>query len=115
MLTISIAITALVLVLSLLLRLASAFRLTIPILYAIIAPTLFHNWFTANTSLATTVGWILLGFSMLTWVISCIKRIRELMQSRREDLAALAVFERRMRLADANGASSISTVGLYRD
>lgn len=109
-----ISVFALVLALSLALRLASVFRLTIPLLYALIAPTLFHGWFTAHPALANGIGWALLGLTALSWVVSLVRKTRELVAARRDDRFATELFLRRTELAEANGEDSISTAGLYR-
>lgn len=110
-----IAVFAIVAVLSLVLRLASALRLTIPVLYALIAPTLFHSWYVSHTALASGIGWVLLALVMLSWAYSAVGRIRELVQTHRDECAAMDMFVRRVELAEAHGESSISTAGLFRD
>ena len=110
-----IAVFAIVAVLSLALRLASALRLTIPVLYALIAPTLFHGWYVSHTALAYGIGWMLFALAMLSWVLSAANRVRELVQTHRDERAAMDMFVRRVELAEARGESRISTAGLFRD
>lgn len=104
-----------IVVVSLALRLASALRLTIPVLYALIAPTLFHSWYVSHTALASGIGWVLLALAMLSWAYSAVDRIRELVQTHRDERAAMDMFVRRIELAEARGESRISTAGLFRD
>ena len=52
--------------LSILFRLATKLRLTVPLLYALIAPTVFHGWFYANHTLATAIGYSLIGLAVLS-------------------------------------------------
>ncbi|MDO4566091.1 MAG: molecular chaperone GrpE [Oscillospiraceae bacterium] len=110
-----ICVFALVCICSLVFRIASVLRLGVPLLYALIAPTLFHGWFASHPALANGIGWALLALCGLSWVLSLISRLRELALSRRDDRAALAMFERRVRLAKQRGEAVISTEGLYRD
>ena len=64
-----------VLALSAAFRLAAVFRLTIPLLYALIVPTLFHDWFYSHQALAEGIWYVLLGLVLLSWVISLIRKI----------------------------------------
>ena len=47
-----------VLALSAAFRLAAVFRLTIPLLYALIVPTLFHDWFYSHQALAEGIWYV---------------------------------------------------------
>lgn len=103
-----------ILVLSVVLRLASVFHLTIPILYALIVPTLFHGWFYSHTALAYGIWYILLGLTLLSWVVSLFRRIRELVDEHQADRAAEELLAYRIRKARENGETTVSTEGLYR-
>lgn len=50
-----------ILLLSILFRLASALRLTIPLMYA---PTLFSGWYCSHQALAEGLWWALVGLSL---------------------------------------------------
>ena len=80
--------------LGLLLRLAAKLRLAIPLLYALIAPTVFHSWFYAHHTLAG--------------------KVRELAEDYREEQTAMELLAHRVRQARANGDLSVSTEGLWR-
>ena len=47
--------------LSIVFRLAAVFRLTIPLLYALIVPTVFHEWYHSNQQLGDLIGYMLLA------------------------------------------------------
>ena len=50
-----------ILILSILFRLAAVFRLTIPLLYALVVPTLLSDWYYAHYTLADVIWYILLS------------------------------------------------------
>ena len=100
--------------LGLLLRLAAKLRLAIPLLYALIAPTVFHSWFYAHHTLATGIGCSLFGLAALSWGITLAGKVRELAEEYREEQAAMELLARRVRQARANGDLSVSTEGLWR-
>ncbi len=105
---------AAVIVISIVLRIASALGLTIPFLYGLLAPTLFSDWFHANQQLADGIGWALVGLVGLMWVLSIVRKIAKLVEQRREDKAAEAVFLYRLRQAKAHGIDTVSTEGLWQ-
>ena len=61
---------------SILFRVAGALRLSIPLLYALIVPTLCHEWYYAHTGLATGIWYAMLGLVAVSWVVSIVGRIR---------------------------------------
>ena len=67
-------------ILALLLRLAALTRLTIPLLYTLSMLTVFHGWYLANTILADRILFALVGFVVLSWLLTLGKRIRDLLQ-----------------------------------
>lgn len=48
----SVVLRVVILLLSVLFRLAAMFRLTIPLLYALVVPTLFSGWYHSHEELA---------------------------------------------------------------
>ena len=84
------------LLLSALLRLASALRLTIPLLYALTVPTLFSGWYHSHQALAEGLLWALLGLSLLSWAASLLRRYRR-------DKAQRAALLRRLHEAGRSG------------
>lgn len=65
-----------VIFLSILFRIAEALRLSIPLLYALIVPTVFHEWYYAHSGLATGIWYAMLGLVAVSWVLSIAQRIR---------------------------------------
>lgn len=59
-----------ILLLSILFHLASALRLAIPLLYALVVPTLFSGWYHSHEALAEGLWWALVGLSLLSWAAS---------------------------------------------
>lgn len=94
---------AVMVLLSVLFRLASVFRLTIPLAYALIVPTLFHEWYHANQALGDGIGYALLALVALSWVVSLVRKIRQIIDQRREDKFSRELFLLRMREARENG------------
>lgn len=66
----------LMVLLNVIFRIASLFRLTVPVLYAIIVPVFFPDWLHENESLVTVIWFVLIGFVILSWVMSICKKIR---------------------------------------
>ena len=102
-----------VLALSVAFRLAAVFRLTIPLLYALIVPTLFHDWFNSHQALAEGIWYVLLGLVLLSWVISLIWKISAIINRRRCDRADMELFADRVREARRNGESAVRMDGLW--
>ncbi len=73
---ISLLILLLMIVVNLIFRFASLFRLTIPVLYAIAVPILLPDWLHQNETLVTVIWFALIGLVILSWVITIRKRIR---------------------------------------
>lgn len=105
---------AAVLVISIIFRLTAALGLTIPLLYGLLAPTLFSKWFYANQPLAEGIGYALLALVALSWLISLISKIVQLVQARRDDKIAEELFLFRLRKAKEKGEDTVSTEGLWR-
>ncbi|MBS6510249.1 MAG: molecular chaperone GrpE [Clostridiales bacterium] len=77
MLAIYIAGAALVVLLSILFKVAAIFRLSIPLAYALLATTIFRGWREANPVLSETIFYILLGLTLLSWIYTLVKHIRD--------------------------------------
>lgn len=69
-----------ILILSILFRLAAVFRLTIPLLYALVVPTLLSDWYYAHYTLANVIWYILLAVTALSWVYSLVRKISAIME-----------------------------------
>ena len=63
---------------SILFRFAGVLRLSIPLLYALIVPTLFHEWYYANCALANGIWYAMLVLVAVSWVVSLARKVQEL-------------------------------------
>ena len=88
-----------VLSLSILFRLASVLRLTIPLLYALAVPTLFGAWYHSHEALAEGLWWALLGLSLLSWAASLPRKLGR----HRRNKAQRAALLRRLHEAGRSG------------
>ena len=59
-------------------RLAQALRLSIPLLYGVLVITVFRPWYLARTALADCIFFVLVGLAALSWVVSLIRVVREM-------------------------------------
>lgn len=99
--------------LPILFRLALKLRLGIPMLYAILVLTVFHDWYRACTALADGIFFVLVGLVVLSWVVTLLRQICDLLAGWRADCMAAELFACRVRQARANGVSAVSTEGLF--
>lgn len=65
-----------VIFLSILFRIAGFLHLTIPLLYALLIPILFGDWYHSHELVGNGIFFSLLGLAALSWVISLIRKIR---------------------------------------
>ena len=86
-------------VLALLSRLAALTRMTIPLLY---------------TVLADRILFAIVGLVVLSWLLSLIRFVCDLVMQARDDAAAMEYFSYRVRKARENGEDTVSTEGLWR-
>lgn len=100
--------------LGILLRLAAKLRLLVPLLYALIAPTVFSGWFHANPLLANGIGYALFGLAVLSWLVTLAGKVRDAIEEHREAQTAMELLAYRVRQARANGENTVSTAGLWR-
>ena len=61
---------------SILFRVAGVLRLSVPLLYALIVPTLFHEWYYAHYALANGIWYAMLGLVAVSWVVSVVRWVR---------------------------------------
>ena len=64
------------LLLCLLFRLAARLRLAVPLAWALVVPTLFHQWYYAHYALANGIWWAMLVLAALSWVVSLVRWVR---------------------------------------
>ena len=70
-------ISAFLLILSLLFRLAGKFRLTLPLLYFLLTATVLNPWAAAHETLAFAILYGLLALSVISWLFSLRNTIRD--------------------------------------
>ena len=102
-----------VFVISLALRLAHKLRLTLPLLYSAVVPTLLRSWYLAHTALAFGMLYALLAAVALSWLITLGRIVLDAAQEHAADSAAMDRFAERVRQARANGDTVVSTEGLW--
>jgi hypothetical protein len=73
---ISLCLTAGLLILSFIFKVAGKIRLTIPIICFLLFSTVLNKWAGEHETLAFIVLFSLLGFTVLSWIVSLIKAIR---------------------------------------
>ena len=100
------------LLLPVLFRLALKLRLGIPMLYAVLMLTAFHGWYQAHTALADGIFFALVGLAALSWVVTLLRRLWELLEDWREERAMAELLAYRVRQARAAGEYAIDTQGL---
>ena len=60
----------------LLIRFAGKLRLTSPLWYVLLVPTVFHEWYDAHQFLADGIWVAMLALVVLSWVMTLTKRVR---------------------------------------
>jgi len=70
-------------------RLAQALRLSVPLLYGALVITVFRPWYLTHTALADGIFFVLVGLVALSWVVSLIRVVREMVSELRKQLKAL--------------------------
>ena len=102
-----------ILALSLLLRLAHKLRLTLPLLYVLIVPTIFRRWYLTHPALAAYLFCALLAAIAVSWLVSLWRVVSDAIEERTANSAAVQRFAERVRQARASGESVVSTEGLW--
>ena len=99
---------AVLFLLPILFRLALKLRLGIPMLYAVLMLTVFLNWYRANTALADGIFFGLIALAALSWVVTLLRRLWDLLGDWREERAMAKLLAYRVRQARAAGEYVIS-------
>ena len=60
----------------LLIRIAIKLRLSIPLVYLVLMLTVFQPWYRAHAALADGIFLALVGCTVLSWIISCVRFVR---------------------------------------
>ena len=92
--------------------LAVKLRLGIPMFYAVLMLTVFHGWYQAHIALADSIFFALVGLAALSWVVTLLRRLWELLEGWREERAMADLLAYRVRQARAAGEYAIDTQGL---
>ena len=58
--------------------LAQALRLSVPLLYGALVITVFRPWYLAHTALADGIFLVLVGLAVLSWVVTLMRVVREM-------------------------------------
>lgn len=90
-------------------HLALKLRLGVPMLYIVLALTVFHDWTRANPELADGILFALVGLVALSWAVTAVRKLCDFIGLHREDRAAAELFAHRVRQARANGDYTVST------
>ena len=104
---------AVLFLLPILLRLALKLWLGIPMLYAVLMLTVFLDWYRANTALADGIFFVLIGLIALSWVVTLLRHLWDLLENWREERAMADLLAYRVRQARAAGEYVIDTEGLW--
>ena len=59
-------------------RLAQVLRLSVPLLYGALVITVFRPWYLAHTALADGIFFVLVGLVALSWMVSLIRKVWEI-------------------------------------
>ena len=59
-------------------RLAQVLRLSAPLLYGALVITVFRPWYLAHTVLADGIFLVLVGLAVLSWVVTLVRVVREM-------------------------------------
>ena len=60
----------------LLIRIAIKLRLSIPLVYLVLMLTVFQPWYRVHATLADRIFLALVGCTVLSWIISCVRFVR---------------------------------------
>ena len=82
----SVVVSLILVLVNLLFKIASFFRLGIPLLYALAVPILFPDWVQEQETLATLIFFGLIALVVFSWVFTIRKRI---LRKRRETKMSL--------------------------
>lgn len=53
-------------------------RLTIPLLYALLVPFLFRDWYYTHEALGNSIFFGLLALTLLSWTVTLVRKARQL-------------------------------------
>ena len=64
--------------LSVLFHAASLLHLGLPLLYALIVPTLFSGWYYSHSALANGIWYALIVLGLISWIVSLVRKVRRM-------------------------------------
>ena len=67
------------LLLSLLFYAASLLHLGLPLLYALLVPTLFSGWYYSHYALANGIWYALIVLGLISWGVSLVRKVRRML------------------------------------
>ena len=82
-------------------------------LHAVLMLTAFHGWYQAHTALADGIFFALVGLAALSWVVTLLRRLWDLLEDWREERAMAELLAYRVRQARAADEYAIDTEGLW--
>ena len=68
-----------VLLLPVLFHAASLLHLSLPLLYALIVPTLFPGWYYGHYALANGIWYALIVLGLISWAVSLVRKVRRML------------------------------------
>ena len=91
--------------------LAGALRLQLPLIYALVAPTLFRPWYLAHPVLAPGIFYALVALSVLSWIVSLVRFLQDTFVGSAEERAAAERYLCQVRQARVHGETVVSAEG----
>ena len=67
------------LLLSVLFHAASLLHLSLPLLYALLVPTLFSRWYYSHYALANGIWYALIVLGLIAWAVSLVRKVRRML------------------------------------
>ena len=58
---------------------ASLLHLGLPLLYALIVPTLFSGWYYSHYALANGIWYALIVLGLISWIMSLVRKVRRML------------------------------------
>jgi len=74
---IGVGLSIFIMLISLILRLTKLLHLTVPLLYMIVVPAFFGEWYRQNEFLAHLILIVLVGMVILSWIVAIYRKIRD--------------------------------------
>ena len=59
---------------------ASLLHLSLPLLYALIVPTLFSGWYYSHYALANGIWYALIVLGLISWAVSLVRKVHSIIR-----------------------------------